>query len=55
MIYKLLNHPITKEPYGAFVALDDEKTVSFLFDENNSDYQAYLAWIAEGNKPEAAE
>jgi hypothetical protein len=25
------------------------------FDSDNTDYQAYLAWCAEGNTPEAAE
>jgi len=25
------------------------------FDPDNTDYQAYLAWVEEGNTPEAAE
>lgn len=25
------------------------------FDEDNTDYQEYLKWLAEGNEPESAE
>ena len=29
----------------------DGSVTSFIFDENNPDYQAYLKWVAEGNTP----
>ena len=28
---------------------------SIPFDPDNTDYQAYLKWVAEGNTPESAE
>ena len=29
--------------------------ISFLFDENNTEYQKYLKWLDEGNTPEPAD
>lgn len=34
---------------------DDGSISSIPVNPDNRDYQAYLAWLAEGNEPEAAE
>ena len=40
-----LTHMIKRKSDGAFIPLDPAST----------DYQAYLAWVAEGNTAEAAD
>ena len=52
MTYKLYK---TKDSEGAYITLDDGKFISFQFDPDNTDYQAYLKWLEEGNKPQPAE
>jgi hypothetical protein len=50
-MYKLINNP-----FGAInsvLRMIDGATIPF--DPANTDYQAYLAWVAEGNTPEPAE
>lgn len=50
-MYTILKHPddsiesIKRETDGAFIPAD----------EHNGDYQAFLAWCAEGNQPEVIE
>ena len=34
---------------------DDGSVSSIPFDQDNTDYQAYLTWVSEGNTPEPAE
>ena len=35
--------------------LDDGTISSITMSDGNTDYQEYLAWVAEGNTPEAAD
>jgi hypothetical protein len=51
-LYIRSNHSIAD---AVMLELDDGSTISFAFNSGNPDYQQYLAWLAEGNQPEAAE
>ena len=46
-MYKLINSIHTGQP----IAVIREDKVSFCFDPDNTDYQAYLKWVSEGNTP----
>ena len=51
-IYKLVNHPITGELVNIRKATD--ATDAFIpIAEDNTDYQDYLKWVADGNTAEA--
>ena len=52
-MYKFINNPITNEQADCILRLSDNAVIPFA--EGNTDYQAYLEWIAEGNTPEEAE
>ena len=47
MTYKL----IKSESGEIFSVVDTDKNVCIPFDPDNTDYQAYLKWVAEGNTP----
>ncbi len=50
-IYKLFKDPLGKENAG--VILNGKASIPF--DPANTDYQAYLKWVSEGNTPLPAE
>jgi hypothetical protein len=51
-MYKLLNYPNTNNAY-AVIRLSYNACIPF--DPANTDYQAYLKWLEEGNTPLPAE
>ena len=47
IMYKLLKDVATGQIYGVL----KNNSISIPFDQANTDYQAYLKWVAEGNEP----
>ena len=56
-MYKLTTttDPITKETKEDNIIIRTTDNAAIPKDEGNTDYQAYLAWVAEGNTPAAAD
>lgn len=42
---------IQDTPNAAYTINEDGSMTSFIFDKANTDYQAYLAWVSDGNQP----
>ena len=53
MSYKLIKNPITGVTNEVVKRIADNAFIPF--DNDNADYQEYLAWVAEGNTAEAAD
>jgi hypothetical protein len=53
MIYKLYKNIANQD--AAYIVNENGSMTSFLFDPDNTDYQAYLKWVALGNTPDDAD
>jgi hypothetical protein len=53
-MYKLIKSPFDGE-IRTVNKQDGNMLLSIPFNPDNTDYQAYLAWLAEGNTPEPAD
>jgi len=49
-MYKYIKNSINGEIYTNII-LRTEDGANIPFDPNNTDYQAYLKWVSEGNTP----
>ena len=52
--YKKLKNPVDNTEETSLI-LRKEDGAFIPFDESNTDYQDYLAWVADGNTAEAAD
>ena len=55
MTYKKLKNYDGSENTSAILKTSSSPNIWIPFDPANTDYQAYLAWVAEGNTAEAAD
>jgi hypothetical protein len=55
MAYKLLKDKRTNNITNIELTDSNNKKYCIPLDEANTDYQEYLAWVAEGNTPEPAD
>ena len=53
-MYKLVKNEITNQITSVRI-IDGDNITTIPFDPANTDYQAYLKWVAEGNTPEPAD